>query len=187
MTNIKKIRRQAVYMTYIKHPTIDDYRMNSIFTEVEDVTVKEGFLHILYRMNGIDMIESVNLEFVSKYQIFNSENDLRRSLGLPQDKQVLKHGHDIVPLWDGYNEYLVEYAVKGTDGKVEEPMFIQNVINVSYVAENTLDTIRFEYRVPDGRVLSTGIGLSKLEYWKVVKLMRNKHLDEMGETNGREN
>lgn len=42
MTNIKKIRRQAVYVTYIKHPTIDDYRMNSIFTEVEDVTSKKG-------------------------------------------------------------------------------------------------------------------------------------------------
>lgn len=187
MTNINKIRCQAVYVTYIKHPTIDDYRMNSIFTDVENLTLDNGFLHILYRLNGIDVIESINLEFVSKYQMFNSENDLRRSLGLPQDKQVLKHGHDIVPLWDGDNEYLVEYAVKGTDGKVEEPMFIQNVVNVSYVAENTLDTIRFEYRIPDGRVLSTGIGLSKLEYWKVVELMRNKHLDEMGETNGREN
>jgi hypothetical protein len=166
--------KKAVNVTYIKHPTIDDYRMNSIFTEVEDVTVKEGFLHILYRLNGIDMIESINLEYITKYSIFNSENDLRRSMGLSQEKQVMKYGDDIVPLWDGENEYLVEYAVKGTDGKVEEPMFIQNVVNVSYVSENTLDTIRFEYRIPDGRVLSTGIGLSKLEYWKVVELMNNK-------------
>lgn len=174
MSNIKKIRHQAVRVTYIKHPTIDDYYMNSIFTEVEDVTVKEGFLHILYRLNGIDMIESINLEYVTKYNIFDSKNDLRRSMGLSQEKQVMKYGDDIVPLWDGENEYLVEYAVKGTDGKVEEPMFLQNVVNVSYVSENTLDTIRFEYRIPDGRVLSTGIGLSKLEYWKVVKLMNNK-------------
>lgn len=166
--------KKAVHVIYIKHPTIDDYRMNSIFTEVEDVTVKEGFLHILYRLNGIDMIESINLEYITKYSIFNSENDLRRSMGLSQEKQVMKYGDDIVPLWDGENEYLVEYAVKGTDGKVEEPMFIQNVVNVSYVSENTLDTIRFEYRIPDGRVLSTGIGLSKLEYWKVVELMNNK-------------
>lgn len=166
--------KKAVNVTYIKHPTIDDYSMNSIFTNVEDVTVKEGFLHILYRLNGIDMIESINLEFVSKYQMFNSENDLRRSMGLSQEKQVMKYGDDIMPLWDGENEYLVEYAVKSTDGKVEEPMFLQNVVNVSYVSENTLDTIRFEYRIPDGRVLSTGIGLSKLEYWKVVELMNDK-------------
>ena len=166
--------KKAVNVTYIKHPTIDDYRMNSIFTDVEDVTVKEGFLHILYRLNGIDMIESINLEYITKYSIFNSENDLRRSMGLSQEKQVMQYGNDIVPLWDGENEYLVEYAVKGTDGKVEEPMFLQNVVNVSYVSENTLDTIRFEYRIPDGRVLSTGIGLSKLEYWKVVELMNNK-------------
>lgn len=166
--------KKAVHVTYIKHPTIDDYRMNGIFTEVEDVTVKEGFLHILYRLNGIDMIESINLEYITKYSIFNSENDLRRSMGLSQEKQVMQYGNDIVPLWDGENEYLVEYAVKGTDGKVEDPMFIQNVVNVSYVSENTLDTIRFEYRIPDGRVLSTGIGLSKLEYWKVVELMNNK-------------
>nr|DAN51179.1 MAG TPA: hypothetical protein [Caudoviricetes sp.] len=166
--------KKAVNVTYIKHPTIDDYCMNNIFTDVEDVTVKEGFLHILYRLNGIDMIESINHEYVTKYSIFNSENDLRRSMGLSQEKQVMKYGDDIVPLWDGENEYLVEYAVKGTDGKVEEPMFIQNVVNVSYVSENTLDTIRFEYRIPDGRVLSTGIGLSKLEYWKVVELMNNK-------------
>lgn len=166
--------KKAVRVTYIKHPTIDDYLMNSIFTDVEDVTVKEGFLHILYRLNGIDMIESINLEYIAKYSIFNSENDLRRSMGLSQEKQVMKYGDDIVPLWDGENEYLVEYAVKGTDGKVEEPMFLQNVVNVSYVSENTLDTIRFEYRIPDGRVLSTGIGLSKLEYWKVVELMNNK-------------
>lgn len=166
--------KKAVNVTYIKHPTIDDYCMNSIFTDVEDVTVKEGFLHILYRLNGIDMIESINLEYVTKYSIFNSENDLRRSMGLSQEKQVMKYGDDIVPLWNGENEYLVEYAVKGTDGKVEEPMFIQNVVNVSYVSENTLNTIRFEYRIPDGRVLSTGIGLSKLEYWKVVELMNNK-------------
>ena len=166
--------KKAVNVTYIKHPTIDDYRMNSIFTEVEDVTVKEGFLHILYRLNGIDMIESINLEYITKYSIFNSENDLRRSMGLSQEKQVMKYGNDIVPLWDGENEYLVEYANKGTDGKIEEPMFLQNVVNVSYVSENTLDTIRFEYRIPDGRVLSTGIGLSKLEYWKVVELMNNK-------------
>ena len=166
--------KKAVNVTYIKHPTIDDYRMNSIFTEVEDVTVKEGFLHILYRLNGIDMIESINLEYITKYSIFNSENDLRRSMGLSQEKQVMKYGNDIVPLWDGENEYLVEYAIKGTDGKIEEPMFLQNVVNVSYVSENTLDTIRFEYRIPDGRVLSTGIGLSKLEYWKVVELMNNK-------------
>lgn len=166
--------KKAVHVTYIKHPTIDDYCMNGIFTEVEDVTVKEGFLHILYHLNGIDMIESINLEYVTKYSIFNSENDLRRSMGLSQEKQVMKYGDDIVPLWDGENEYLVEYAVKGTDGKVEEPMFLQNVVNVSYVSENTLDTIRFEYRIPDGRVLSTGIGLSKLEYWKVIELMNNK-------------
>ena len=166
--------KKAVNVTYIKHPTIDDYRMNSIFTDVEDVTVKEGFLHILYRLNGIDMIESINLEYITKYSIFNSENDLRRSMGLSQEKQVMQYGNDIVPLWDGENEYLVEYAVKGTDGKVEEPMFLQNVVNVSYVSENTLDTIRFEYRIPDGRVLSTGIGLSKLEYWKVIELMNNK-------------
>lgn len=166
--------KKAVNVTYIKHPTIDEYLLNSIFTDVEDVTVKEGFLHILYRLNGIDMIESVNLEYITKYSIFNSENDLRRSMGLSQEKQVMKYGDDIVPLWDGENEYLVEYAVKGTDGKVEEPMFLQNVVNVSYVSENTLDTIRFEYRIPDGRVLSTGIGLSKLEYWKVVELMNNK-------------
>lgn len=166
--------KKAVNVTYIKHPAIDDYCMNSIFTDVEDVTVKEGFLHILYHLNGIDMIESINLEYVTKYSIFNSENDLRRSMGLSQEKQVMKYGDDIVPLWDGEKEYLVEYAVKGTDGKVEEPMFLQNVVNVSYVSENTLDTIRFEYRIPDGRVLSTGIGLSKLEYWKVVELMNNK-------------
>lgn len=166
--------KKAVHVTFIKHPTIDDYRMNSIFTDVEDVTVKEGFLHILYHLNGIDMIESINLEYVTKYSIFNSENDLRRSMGLSQEKQVMKYGDDIVPLWDGENEYLVEYAVKGTDGKVEEPMFLEHVVNVSYVSENTLDTIRFEYRIPDGRVLSTGIGLSKLEYWKVVELMNNK-------------
>ena len=166
--------KKAVNVTYIKHPTIDDYSMNSIFTDVEDVTVKEGFLHILYRLNGIDMIESINLEYITKYSIFNSENDLRRSMGLSQEKQVMQYGNDIVPLWDGENEYLVEYAVKGTDGKIEEPMFLQNVVNVSYVSENTLDTIRFEYRIPDGRVLSTGIGLSKLEYWKVVELMNNK-------------
>lgn len=166
--------KKAVHVTFIKHPSLDDYHMNSIFTEVEDVTVKEGFLHVLYHLNGIDMIESINLEYVTKYSIFNSENDLRRSMGLSREKQVMKYGDDIVPLWDGKNEYLVEYAVKGTDGKVEEPMFLQNVVNVSYVSENTLDTIRFEYRIPDGRVLSTGIGLSKLEYWKVVKLMNNK-------------
>jgi hypothetical protein len=166
--------KKAVKVTYIKHPTIDEYRLNSIFTDVEDVTIKEGFLHILYRLNGVDMIESINLEYVSKYNIFNSENDLRKSMGLSQEKQVMQYGKDIVPLWDGENEYLVEYAVKGTDGKVEEPIFLQNVVNVSYVSENTLDTIRFEYRIPDGRVLSTGIGLSKLEYWKVVELMNNK-------------
>lgn len=166
--------KKAVCVTFIKHPSLDDYHMNSIFTDVEDVTVKEGFLHILYYLNGIDMIESINLEYITKYNIFNSENDLRRSMGLSQEKQVMKYRDDIVPLWDGKNEYLVEYAVKGTDGKVEEPMFLQNVVNVSYVSENTLDTIRFEYRIPDGRVLSTGIGLSKLEYWKVVELMNNK-------------
>lgn len=173
MSNVNKMTMKAVNVTYIKHPTIDEYRMNSIFTDVVNLTLDNGFLHILYKINGIEMIESINLEFVSKYQMFNSENDLRRSFGLKQEKQVMEP-MDITPLWDGENEYLVEYAVKGTDGKVEEPMFLQNVVNVSYVSENTLDTIRFEYRIPDGRVLSTGIGLSKLEYWKVVELMNNK-------------